>query len=126
MENKTEGESKVNIYLQDKEPDKKQGIWLKVDGKRYNRVIAKDTVTPTSEFEDKTIVLLNGSTYKTQLYSNELVDSSVKYPFSDVWLYEVVTGLITDIPSYYGDGTQWINFKNLPSNETNDEGNIEI
>jgi len=82
---------------------------------------------PSSDFDDKSIVLLNGSSYKTQLFTSELVDSSVKNSFNDVWLYEDGTGLLTDIPSYYGDGTQWINFKNPPSDVTNDEGeNQEI
>ena len=75
---------------------------------------------PSSEFEDKSILLLNGNTYKTQLFTSDLVDSSVKYNFSDVWLYEDETGLLTDIPTYFGDGTQWINIKN-PSTEGGNE-----
>ena len=67
---------------------------------------------PSSEFDDKSIVLLNGSTYKTQLLSNDLFDNSVKYSFSDVWLYEDENGLILDIPTYYGDGTNWNKIKN--------------
>lgn len=82
---------------------------------------------PSVDFENKSIVLLNGSAYKTQLYSNDLVDNSVKYPFSNAWYYTTEGGLETDIPSYYGNGTQWINFKNPPSDVTNDEGeNQEI
>ena len=71
----------------------------------------------TKSFDDKSIVLLNGLTYKTQLLSNDLFDNSVKYTFNDVWLYEDENGLITDIPTYYGDGTQWINIKNPPVEE---------
>jgi N-acetylneuraminic acid mutarotase len=67
-----------------------------------------------SEFADNSVVLLNGNTYKTQLFSNSEVDDSVKYNFADVWFYTTQGGLDTTIPTYYGDGTQWVNIKNPP------------
>lgn len=73
---------------------------------------------PSSDFDDNSVVLLNGSTYETQLFTNPLVDDSVKYQFADVWFYTDNDGLITDIPTYYGDGTQWINIKNPPPEPT--------
>lgn len=86
-------------------------------GGSSNMTKAQVLAFPSSEFEDKSIVLLNGSTYKTQLFTGDLVDSSVKYPFSDAWYYTEQGGLDTTIPTYYGDGTQWINFKNPPIEE---------
>jgi hypothetical protein len=65
-------------------------------------------------FPDNSVVLLNGNTYKTQLFSNSKVDDSVKYSFADVWFYTVQNGPSVDIPTYYGDCTNWVNIKNPP------------
>lgn len=79
---------------------------------------SKVAVLQTSmSFDDKSIVLLNGNTYKTQLFTNDIVDSSVKYPFNDVFYYTTQDGLDGTMPVYYGDGTQWINIKNPPEPE---------
>ena len=76
--------------------------WIYLLGGESYKTKVQVLAFPSSEFDDKSIVLLNGSTYETQLFTSELVDSSVKYPFSDVWLYEESEGgLKTDIPTYY-------------------------
>lgn len=69
---------------------------------------------PAASFSNNSVVILNGSTYKTQLFTSQLVDTSVKYSFADVWFYTTQEGLIATTPTYYGDGTQWINIKNPP------------
>ena len=62
------------------------------------------------DFEDNTFVISQAlPTYKTQIYSNE---SNIRNGFDNAWFYTTQDGLITDIPSYYGDGTSWVKFKN--------------
>lgn len=56
-----------------------------------------------------------GAGYSIELYNNPKDIDSPKYQFVDAWFYTTNDGLITDIPTYYGDGTQWINFKNPPT-----------
>ncbi len=62
-----------------------------------------------------------GAGYSIELYNNPKDVDSPKYQFVDAWFHTLQDGLITDIPSYYGDGTQWINFKNPPTNNENEE-----
>ena len=53
-----------------------------------------------------------GLGYQTELYNNPDDIMPAKYSFTDAWYYTLEGGLETDIPTYYGDGTQWIKFKN--------------
>lgn len=55
--------------------------------------------------------------YKTKLLNTEFdgIDQPI-YWFVDAWYYTLQDGLQKTVPTYYGDGTQWINFKNPPSN----------
>lgn len=54
----------------------------------------------------------NNSGIDIELYSNIKNQIAPKYSFYDAWFYTTQGGLITDIPTYYGDGTQWVKFKN--------------
>lgn len=64
-------------------------------------------------YSDNSIVLWQGAgKYKTQMYSSELVEGRIISPFVNVWHYTTEGGLDASIPTYYGDGTQWIKFKN--------------
>jgi len=44
LDGKTAGGGEPNIFLQDDEPAKKQGIWLKTSNKEYEKVVASDSV----------------------------------------------------------------------------------
>lgn len=53
--------------------------------------------------------------YFTQLFDiklSTLADANTRFltSFDDVWIYE--NGQYLELPTYYGDGTQWIKFKN--------------
>ena len=61
---------------------------------------------------DDLVVVKPGTTYETELYSNEKDVEGAKYSFDDAWYYTQNDGLITNIPTYYGNGTSWIKFKN--------------
>ena len=68
---------------------------------------------------DNTVVIAQGRTYdigyNTKLFnSNFEEDYQPLYGFADAWYYTLTGGLETDIPTYYGNGTQWINIKNPP------------
>lgn len=85
----------------------------------------------SKEYEDNSVVISQGRLYNvgyaTELFSNNLMQEPALYALADAWFYTTEDGLITNIPSYYGDGIQWINFKNPPSDVTNDESeNQEI
>ena len=44
IDEKAQGESTPNIFLQTTEPTKKNGIWLQVADKEYEKVVAEDSV----------------------------------------------------------------------------------
>ena len=79
---------------------------LKVIGKTYE--------------QDNLVVINQGKYasvgYEIELYNNSKDVTSPKYAFVDAWYYTLAGGLETDIPTYYGDGTQWINIKNPINN----------
>jgi len=71
---------------------------------------------------DNTVIIAQGrastgKTYNTG-YTTELFDTDFDenfkplYGLVDVWFYTTQDGIILDIPTYYGDGTQWVKFKN--------------
>ena len=65
---------------------------------------------------DNTVVIEELPTYSIELFNTDFEEGyKPKYNFSDVWFYTTNDGLIMDIPTYYGDGTQWVNIKNPPT-----------
>lgn len=54
----------------------------------------------------------NYDAYHTNLYTTNQFVSDLKYAFEDAWFYGENTGYEKTLPVYYGDGTQWIKFKN--------------
>ena len=70
----------------------------------------------SSEYENNSLVIAQGRYYQTgygiELYNDNLFSSPMLYAFADAWFYTTEDGIITTIPTYYGDGTQWIKFKN--------------
>lgn len=75
---------------------------------------------------DNTVVINQGRLYnigyQIELFTNNKCINNAKYSFADAWFYTTNDGLITDIPTYYGNGTQWINIKNPPEDNSSDEG----
>ena len=68
-------------------------------------------------YEQDELVVINQGKYNIAGYEIDLYDNgkdvnSAKYAFADAWYYTTQDGLITDIPTYYGDGTSWIKIKN--------------
>lgn len=73
-------------------------------------------VLESSTYENNSVVLAQGRYYQSgygiELYNDELFLMPMLYAFADAWFYTTEDGIITDIPTYYGDGTEWIKFKN--------------
>ena len=73
----------------------------------------------SKEYEDNSVVISQGRLYNvgyaTEIFSNNLASAPLLYALADAWFYTTQDGLITNIPTYYGDGTQWLNIKNPPS-----------
>lgn len=64
---------------------------------------------------DNSVIIQSGTLYTTELLNTDFEENyGLKNSFADAWFYTTQDGLITDIPTYYGDGTQWINIKNPP------------
>ena len=64
------------------------------------------------EYEDNSILINQGfGNFCTQLINSD-VYGTLKYYFHDVWHYTRENGLDKTIPTYYGNGTEWIKFKN--------------
>lgn len=69
------------------------------------------------EYKNNSVVISQGRFYKVgygiELFNNsEQFINQPKYAFADAWFYTTEDGLITDIPTYYGNGTEWVKFKN--------------
>ena len=71
---------------------------------------------------DNTVIIAQGrkgtgATYNTS-YAVKLLNTTFDegfeplYGVADAWFYTTQNGVDTTIPTYYGDGTQWIKFKN--------------
>ena len=57
------------------------------------------------------VIEQSGILYNTALFDNDFVDK-LQYKFTNVWLKNEDGSLDTTTSIYYGDGTQWIKFKN--------------
>ena len=65
------------------------------------------------DFENNSIVVSQGNNkYFTELISNEDIDGKILFPFNNIYFNTIENGLDDTIPTYYGDGTQWVKFKN--------------
>lgn len=62
----------------------------------------------TVDFDDNSLVVQNGTDYKTQLYTNNKVDGRVLNYFANVYTYTDANGLQQIYNTYYGDGTSWV------------------
>ena len=86
----------------------------------YKRIKIKDKIYEFSAIdleiydltEDKTVLIIEGNkTFETQLI-NSNIKGRLLYSFDDVKYNTTEDGLDDTLPTYYGDGTQWIKFKN--------------
>lgn len=62
-------------------------------------------------YENNSIIILPGTKYNTKLfnYPSNVSGDNLDY-FTDVWYYN--NGYINNIPTYYGNGTEWVKIKN--------------
>ena len=66
----------------------------------------------TKSYNNNSIVLLqNNPKYKAVLLSSE-IQNGAKVSFEDVYHYTSSNKLDSTVPTYYGNGTSWIKFKN--------------
>lgn len=70
----------------------------------------------TSTFRNNTLALVNNdnisSFVATELFTVLNSTTRLLYKLNDVFYYSTETGLDDTIPTYYGDGAQWIKLKN--------------
>lgn len=68
----------------------------------------------TLKYDNNTIVIINGNIHNTKLleYDTSVIEGNLLFPFSDIKYYSIEEGEIKTIPTYYGDGSSWIKFKN--------------
>ena len=69
-----------------------------------------------SEYENDSVVLAQNNNADSQM-ATELITvphfiNRMRFRFSDAFYYSKENGIDATIPTYYGDGTQWIKFKN--------------
>lgn len=66
---------------------------------------------PLKNFEHNSIVIdESSSNYETEIITTD-VENGLHYKFKDIF-FNTENGFDNTIPTYYGDGTQWIKFKN--------------
>lgn len=64
----------------------------------------------SADYENNSFVISQGvAKYSTEILAN---DNNIKFWFNNAWVYTTEDGLVKGLPTYYGDGTQWIKFKN--------------
>jgi hypothetical protein len=88
-------------------------------GRRYTTMLEYRVQNPQYN-TDNSIVIGQGDTNNTDygtILFNTAFETSYQplQKFADVWFYTTQDGLSVDIPTYYGDGTNWVNIKNPPS-----------
>ncbi len=66
----------------------------------------------TKEYNDNSIVVSQGPSLKTSLFEINGVEGRLLFYFADAWYYTTENGLDNTIPTYYGNSTEWIKFKN--------------
>lgn len=81
-----------------------------------NFYIKKVYSLASKQFENNTVVVNQGKfqsgSYDVVLFYNDKDITSPKYSVKDAYFYTIENGLDDTIPTYYGDGTQWVKFKN--------------
>ena len=98
------------------------GIDIYLLGGNNNRTTNRKYHAENKSYEtDNTVIVAQGKTYNigynVKIYNLNGSTYPPLYGFADAWFYTLEDGLITDMPVYYGDGTQWINIKNPPVEE---------
>lgn len=67
----------------------------------------------TKTYEDNSILISQSAgDYATQLVSMPRTTGRMLFHFYDAWHYTQANGLSKTIPTYYGNGTEWVKFKN--------------
>ena len=81
-------------------------------GGEYNATKLQVMNLNLKDYEDNSILISQGvGDYNTQLI-NAGTSGKLNYYFHDVWHYTREDGLDKTIPTYYGNGTEWVKFKN--------------
>lgn len=85
--------------------------------------VTKSYLTPMSfiskEYPNNCVILvqspLRNTLIQTQLWTylkRNPFSGRILYSLYDAYYYNKELGLIRDIPTYYGNGTEWVKFKN--------------
>ena len=68
----------------------------------------------TKKYDKNTLILAQGKYnqvgYEIKPFSNKLIKDNLIFQFTNAWFYS--DHLETDLPTYYGNGTEWIKIKN--------------
>ena len=70
---------------------------------------------PFLNFKEKSIILdISQNTYTTKLveYDTTNITGDITFKFNDANYNDASNKLIQTLPTYYGNGTEWIKFKN--------------
>ena len=57
-------------------------------------------------FTDKTVIISEGTKFKTQLYPNNNISGRMLNHIDNAYYYTTDGGLNTNLPRYYGNGTE--------------------
>lgn len=127
---KSDGYSETLIFTYDLKNDKLEilkiniynifnGITGTIFTAKENELILMEGSKNTSiiisykTFQDKTVVINQGNTYSTSIISTpKNIQGRLTNSFNNVWYNTKENGLDDTIPTYYGDGSKWIKFKN--------------
>ena len=64
----------------------------------------------SANYDNNSFVISQGvAKYITKIMNNR---NNIKFWFNNAWFYTTQDGLIKNLPTYYGNGTQWVKFKN--------------
>lgn len=86
------------------------GGYFSYNSTRYNTIIKYNLAF--KDFQDKSVII----SQKTGSMQTKIIDINetgglINF-FSNVWYYDEDGGIDNTIPTYYGNGTEWIKFKN--------------
>ena len=101
LKSSSSGKSKINIFVQNEEPETFDGIWIKSNTFKYDNIIETDSTTQANS-----INFIKGTGCNTILYPG--IENGLKYYFKTVFITDNNNNIDYETEVYFGNGTRWV------------------
>ena len=101
--------SKLNLFVQNSQPQGFNGIWIKSNDFEYSKVIE---VENDSSLVASSINIVKGNKFETIMIDSN-VENGLHYNFGKILLTDSLSNVITNEKVYYGNGLTWVDISYL-------------